>query len=112
MLRFATASLGFADCLGQRRVSVRGAGDVLGAGAELDREDGLRDQLGGVGLQDVEPEDPVAPAIGDYLDEAVPLAHGASPTVGREEGRACRDLEGLCSALLLGLAHARQLRHV
>lgn len=59
--------------------------------------------------QDVEPEDPVAPAVGDYLDEAVPLAHGASPAVGCEEGSASRDLKALRPALLLGLAHAGQL---
>lgn len=40
MLRF-DRERGFADRLGQRRVSAGGAGDVLGAGAELDREDGL-----------------------------------------------------------------------
>src|SRR6185503_431524 len=92
---------GLADRLGQRRVGVGGAGDVLGAGAELDGEAGLCDQLGGVGPQDVEPEDPVAPGVGDHLDEAVPLAHRASPAVGREADGAGRDLETLRATLLL-----------
>jgi hypothetical protein len=51
---------GLANGLGEGRVGVRRTGDILGAGAELDGQPGLGDEIGCPGSEDVDPEDAVA----------------------------------------------------
>ena len=75
--RSAGSERGLAYRLGERGVRVRRAGHVLGARAELQRERGFRDQVGGPRAEDLHAEHPVAAGVRDELDEAVPLLRGA-----------------------------------
>ena len=68
---------GFHERLGEGRVAVNGAGDVFGAGAELERQHGLGDHLGRARADDVHAQDAVGPLVGDELDEALGLTQAA-----------------------------------
>src|SRR6516162_4042329 len=59
--------------LGERRVGVAGAGDVLGRGAELHGNRSLRDHVAGVRADDVHAQHAVGLGIGEDLHEALGL---------------------------------------
>ena len=63
----------FLHRLGQRRVGVAGARDVLRGGAEFHRDGGFRDHVAGVGADDVHAEHAVGLGVGQDLHEAVGL---------------------------------------
>ena len=74
----------FLHGLGQRRVGVAGARDVLGRSAELHSHSGFRDHVAGVGADDVDAEHPVGLGVGQDFDEAVGLLVGLGAAVGGE----------------------------
>ena len=80
------------DRLRHRRMGVAGAGEVLGRAAELHQDAGLVDHLAGAEADDVGAEHPVRRRVGEDLDEAVGVAHGARAAVGGE--RELADLVG------------------
>ena len=100
----------FLHRLGQRRMGVAGARDVLGRGAELHRDRGLRDHVAGVGADDVHAEHAVGLGVGQDLHEAVGLVVGLGAAVGGE--RELADVVGDAGRLqlLLGLADRGDLR--
>ena len=75
---------GFLEGLGQGGVGVAGARDVLAAGAELDRDGRLGDQVAGARAEDVHAEHAVGLGVGEDLDAAVGLSQGAGAAVGPE----------------------------
>ena len=84
---------GFLHRLGQRRVRVAGARDVLGGGAELHRRPRPRAIMSPAsGPDDVHAEHAVGLGVGEDLHEAVGLVVGLGAAVGgeRELSRRCR----------------------
>src|SRR6185437_9464526 len=61
---------GFLDRLGQRRMRVAGAGDVLGGSAEFHGDDGFGDHVAGVGADEVHAEHAVGLGVGEDFHEA------------------------------------------
>src|SRR5206468_2072562 len=92
-----------------RRMRVPGAGHVLGAGGELDRERSLGDQVRGARAQDVEADDAIAPRVGEHLHAALGLAEAAGAAVGHEGEGPHPHLEPAARGVLLGEPDARQL---
>lgn len=82
----------------QGRVNVNGATDLAVGNIGRHRDDGFVDQVAGLGSDDVAPQQPVGVGIGNELDEARRLAHGArlrdtgellTPDGDGVAGRAC-----------------------
>lgn len=91
--------------LGEGWVSMRGAGNILGAGTVLESEDTLCNHLTGVGADNVDTEDTVSLGISEELDHAVRVEVGLCARVGAEGERADLVLDALLLELLLVLAN-------
>src|SRR5437868_6346952 len=70
--------------LGQRRVGVAGAGDVLGGSAELHGDGGFCDHIAGVGTKNVHSEHAVGLGVGKNLYKAIGLVIDLGAAVGGE----------------------------
>ncbi len=80
--------------------------------AELHQDCGFRDQLAGVGANDVDAEHTIRRGVGENFDEAVGHVNGLGAAVGGE--REFADVVGdACGfKFFLGLADARHFRAV
>src|SRR5262245_20010387 len=88
---------------------VHAARDVLRARAELDRDRGLGDEIGGARPEDVDAEDAVGLRVRDDLDAAVGLSEAARAPVRHERERADRDVDAALRGVLLREPDAREL---
>ena len=98
------------ESLGEGRVSVAGAGNVLGRSTVLEGEGSLSNHLTGVGADDVNTKKTVGLGVGDHLDHTLSVEVGLGAGVGAEGE--CTDLVGDTGLLelLLGLTNPGNLR--
>ena len=75
---------GLLDDLGEVRMRVHAAGQILGASRELHGDGRLGDQFARPGADDVHAEDPVGVLVRKDLHEAVGVSEGLGPAVGGE----------------------------
>lgn len=97
------------ESLGEGRVSVAGAGNILAGSAILEGKGTLSNHLTGVRTDDVDTENTVGLGVGDHLNHALSVKVGLGTGVGAEgEGT---DAVGNTSLLefLLGLANPGNL---
>lgn len=91
MNRFARCRHGgLLESLGERRMGMRCARDILRAGAILECQDTFRNHLTGIRADDVNAQNPIGFRIGQEFDQAVAIEVGLCTTV-RAEGE-CADL--------------------
>ena len=110
MRGIAEAKRGLQHRLGQRRVGVRGPRQVVRGRARLHRQRPLRDQVGDVRSQQVDPEDATTPGLANQPDHAVGFTEDARTRVGRERKLRDLDFRALSARLSFGQAHAGDLR--
>jgi hypothetical protein len=103
---------GFFDDFGEAGVGVRRAGDVFGAGAELDGDDQLGQEIAGVGSQDVGAEDAIGLRVREDLDLAIGGVEGARAAVGFEGEDALLVGDTRFLQLFFGLTDAGDFRVV
>lgn len=100
---------GLLESLGEGRVSVAGAGNILAGSAILEGKGTLSNHLTGVGADDVNTENTVGLGVGDHLDHTLSVEVGLGAGVGAEgEGTDAVGDTGLLE-LLLGLANPGNL---
>lgn len=95
--------------LGQGRMSVASAGNVLGRGAILEGKSTLSNHLTGVGANDVNTKKTISLRVGNHLDDTLSVEVGLGTGVGaeREGSDAVGDL--LALQVLFGLANPGDL---
>src|SRR5215208_197860 len=101
---------GFLHGLGERRMGMAGARDILRRRAELHGDGGFRDHVAGVGAEDMHAQHAVGVGVGEDLDEAIGRQIDLGAAVGGE--RKLADLVGKAGFLdlLLVLADRGDLR--
>src|SRR5215207_1020421 len=100
----------FLDRLGERRMGVAGAGDVLGRRAELHRDRAFHYEVARLRPDDVDAEHPIGCRIRQDFHEAVRRAVDLGAAVGRERELADVVGDAVLFQLLLGLADGGDLR--
>src|SRR5690606_37097706 len=98
------------DGLGQRRVRVHVARDLVDGEVPLLRERELGQELGRVGADEVAAEELAVRRVGDELDEPGRVAEAVRLAVRHEREGRDLDVVALVARLLLGETEARDLR--
>src|SRR5690349_24641792 len=96
--------------LGERRMRVADARDVLARRTEFHRDDALGDQLARLRPDDVHAEDAIGLRIGDELDETGRVAERAGAAVRRERKHARTVRDAVAPPLLPVAPDPRDLR--
>jgi len=96
---------GLHEHLGQRRVRVDAAGDLLGSQLVAVGQYELWQELRDLGADQVRAQDLTVALVGDDLDPPGPLVQAQGLAIGLEGETANRDVVATLPGLLLGQAH-------